>query len=214
MTMEYIVPEPPINKEGMLVCKKAQIDERIDYFVSFTKKEAKIYFDWYMEQIDDRLEYLQQYIHSQGQSMELDFSVNSLTAVWDWYVKQITVEKYTRKELEEITQNYPEWIHKSIVSDDTKFSDKTLAICSDVAIYFAEVIRRNHEDYVSWGFFTGRKTYDSVNEPVLLGFIGNQNLNPWRIVFICTCHYIEGDRSFNLYHIYEVWKNDIKRTLL
>lgn len=209
--MEYIVPKPPINKENLLIYRKHQIDERIDYFVSFTKKEAKIYFNWYIEQIDERIEYLEKYIRSQCHSIELDFSVNSLIAVWDWYEKQVTVEKHTREELEEIAPNYPEWIHESIMSDDTKFSDKTLAICSDVAIYFAEVFRRNHEDYVSWGFFTAPKSHDSVNEPVLLGFIGNQKLNPWTIVFICTCHFIEGNKNFNLYQMYQVWEDNIKR---
>ena len=209
--MEYIVPKPPINKEGLLIYRKKQIDEKIDYFISFTKKEAEIYFNWYIAQIDERIEYLEKYIYTQCHSIKLDFSVNSLIVVWDWYVKQITVEKYTLEELEEIAQNYPEWTYESIMSDNKKFSDKTLAICSDVAIYFAEVIRRNHKDYVSWGYFTEPKTYDSVNEPVLLGFIGNQNLNPWRIVFVCTCHFIEGNKNFNLSQMYEVWIDNIKR---
>ena len=33
-----------------------------------------------------------------------------------------------------------------IMSDDTKIADETLAICSDLAIYFAEVLRRNKSD--------------------------------------------------------------------
>lgn len=32
-----------------------------------------------------------EYIHLQGESIELDFSVNSLLEIWSWYVKQIKV---------------------------------------------------------------------------------------------------------------------------
>ena len=91
--MEYIAAEAesPIEKGD---------------FLSFTKREAEIYFNWYIEHIDERIEYLCEYVHSQGQSIELDFSVNSIIEIWDWYVKQIKIERYTRSELEEIAKEY------------------------------------------------------------------------------------------------------------
>lgn len=193
--MKYVAPEPPIEEGD---------------FLTFTKKEAEIYFNWYVEHIGDRIRYLSKYVHFQCQSIELDFSINSLITIWNWYVKQIEVEKYTQDELEEIAKKYPKWICKEIMSDETKLSYKTLAICSDVAIYFAEVFRKHNKRDISWGFFTSPKTYDSVNEPVLLGFIGNQNLNPRRMVYHCTLHYIEGDKGFDLYEMYRVWKEDIR----
>ena len=93
--MEYIAAEAesPIEKGD---------------FLSFTKREAEIYFNWYIEHIDERIEYLCEYVHSQGQSIELDFSVNSIIEIWDWYVKQIKIERYTRSELEEIAKEYPQ----------------------------------------------------------------------------------------------------------
>lgn len=91
-------------------------------------------------------------------------------------------------------------------------SYNTLAICSDVAIYFAEVFRKHNKPYISWGFFTRPPKYDSVNEPVLLGFIRNQNLNPRRMVYHCTLHHIEGNTEFNLYEMYRVWEKDIQRS--
>lgn len=95
------------------------------------------------------------------------------------------------------------------MSDKGKLSYKTLAICSDVAIYFAEVFRK-HNKGVSWSFFTKPKTHDSINKPVLLGFVGNQYLNARRKVYICTLHYIDGDKGFDLYGMYRIWKEDVK----
>lgn len=88
--MKYAAPEPPIEKGD---------------FLTFTKKEAEIYFHWYVEHIGERITYLGNYLHAQGQSIELDFSIDSLIAIWNWYVKQIEVEKYTQNELEEIAKN-------------------------------------------------------------------------------------------------------------
>lgn len=209
--MEYVVPEPPIHKDDILaITKKFYIDTVMDYFASFTKKEAKIYFQWYTEQIEERIEYLGKYIHSQDPSIVLDFSVNSLITVWDWYVKQIEVEKYTRKELKTIAKSYPKWIRKDLMSDDRKMSEKTIAICSDVAIYFAEVFRKNHEQDVSWGYFTGRKTRMSVNEPILwMGKDKKLDMNPRHIVYICTMHAMDGDTDFNLYQLYHTWESDL-----
>ena len=203
--MEYIAAEAesPIEKGD---------------FLSFTKREAEIYFNWYIEHIDERIEYLCEYVHSQGQSIELDFSVNSIIEIWDWYVKQIKIERYTRSELEEIAKEYPQWIREEIISDDIKLSYETLAICSDVAIYFAEVFRRQNENDISWGFFTKPKKQYSVNEPVLLGFIGklseiyigNDCLNPRRTVYHCTLHYIDCEKRFTLYEMYKVWKKKVE----
>lgn len=195
--MEYIAAEAesPIEKGD---------------FLSFTKREAEIYFNWYIEHIDERIEYLCEYVHSQGQSIELDFSVNSIIEIWDWYVKQIKIERYTRSELEEIAKEYPQWIREEIISDDIKLSYETLAICSDVAIYFAEVFRRQNENDISWGFFTKPKKQYSVNEPVLLGFIGNDCLNSRRTVYHCTLHYIDCEKRFTLYEMYKVWKKKVE----
>ena len=89
-------------------------------------------------------------------------------------------------------------------------SYETLAICSDVAIYFAEVFRRQNENDISWGFFTKPKKQYSVNEPVLLGFIGNDCLNPRRTVYHCTLHYIDCEKRFTLYEMYKVWKKKVE----
>ena len=97
--------------------------------------------------------------------------MESLIPVWEWYEKKIVVEHYTRRELKKEAKKYPDWLREEILSDDTKISVNTLAICDDLAIYFAEVIRRNNLEHIYWGYYTKPKNCISVNEPVLLGFV-------------------------------------------
>lgn len=52
-----------------------------DSFDDFSKEEAAIYFKWYTEYIDERIQYLQNYINLENSAIKLDFSVDSLVPV-------------------------------------------------------------------------------------------------------------------------------------
>lgn len=176
-----------------------------DSFEEFTKKEAEIYFHWYVGHIDERMEYLQQYILSKDTSVNFDFSVPSLIPVWAWYEKEIVVEHYTKRELKRQAKKYPKWIREEILSDDRKISLNTRAICLDMAIYFAEVFRRNNEDWVSWGFVTKPKSYISVNRPVLTGFNKGEHLDPTLLLQNCTLKAMDQKEKNMLYDLYHIW---------
>ena len=62
-----------------------------DNFDEFTKKEASIYFEWYMNSIDKRIKYLANYINAGGNSIVMDYGVDSLVSVWRWYERTIKV---------------------------------------------------------------------------------------------------------------------------
>lgn len=175
-----------------------------DSFEEFTKKEAEIYFHWYVGHIGERMEYLKQYILSKDTSVNFDFSVQSLIPVWAWYEKEIVVEHYAKRELKRQAKKYPKWIRKEILSDDRKISLNTRAICSDMAIYFAEVFRRNNEDWVSWGFVTKPKSYISVNRPVLTGFKVDY-LDPTLLLQNCTLKAMDQKEKNMLYDLYHIW---------
>ena len=53
----------------------------------------------------------------------------------------------------------------------------------DVALYFAEVIIRNNSEKIKWGYFTKPQIRIGVNQPTLLGFKYDKDLNP-RIVIV------------------------------
>ena len=176
-----------------------------DRFDNFTKEEVELYFNWCTGHIDERIEYLEKYIQRDDILIKLDFSVESLIPVWEWYEKKIVVEHYTRRELKKEAKKYPDWLREEILSDDTKISVNTLAICDDLAIYFAEVIRRNNLEHIYWGYYTKPKNRMSVNEPVLLGFVKDMEMNPRRIVYNCTLCSTEKKDKEMLINLYYTW---------
>lgn len=183
---------------------------RKDSFDDFTKDEAELYFKWYTEHICERIKHLEEYIRMDDILAKLDFSVASLIPIWDWYESRIEIEHYTLRELKKKAKDYPEWLRREILSDDTKISLKTLAICSDLAIYFAEVIRRNNTEHIYWGYYTKPKNRMSVNEPVLLGFANNIEMNPRRILYNCTLESTEKAEKKMLLNLYYTWMKYIK----
>lgn len=194
--MDYYIfeQESPVDKE----------------FDNFSKEEAAIYFKWYTEYIDERIQYLQNYINLEDPAIKLDFSVDSLIPVWEWYDKKIIVEHYTKRELKRKAKEYPEWLRDEILSNDTKIGINTLAICDDLAIYFAEVVRRNNSEKIYWGYYTKPKNRNSVNEPVLLGFVKGIEMAPRQIMHVCTLSQIEMPEKNMLFDLYHIWMEDIQ----
>ena len=105
-------------------------------------------------------------------------------------------------EYHNIISKYPQWMIDHI--NDNDLSWETLMICMDVAIYFAEVIVK-HNSSIKWGYFTKPKKRASVNQPVLLGFKYDKDLNPRLIVENCTRHSGEEKKSTRLYDMYFIW---------
>ncbi len=97
---------------------------------------------------------------------------------------------------------YPEWMKEYIAETDLSWN--TLMYCMDIALYFAEVIIR-HNDCIKWGYFVKPKNRTGVNQPVLLGFKYDMDLNPRLIVENCTRRSKKEKSSTRLYDAYYVW---------
>lgn len=85
---------------------------------------------------------------------------------------------------------------------------ETMIYGLDIAIYFAEVIVRNNPS-IHWGYYVKPKNRSSVNQPVLLGFKFDKEMNPREIVVNCIR---KSDKELDpnrLYDLYHVWKNFI-----
>ncbi len=185
--MEYEMMVPPF--------------ERVE-FEEMTKKQAQEYFDWYMDQKENRISMLLSFAKDEGVVANFDYSVESLIPLWEWYEKKIYCRELDFKEYQEQLMKYPEWM-KDFVSKK-ELSWETLMYCMDVALYFAEVIIR-HNSSIRWGFFTKPKNRDGVNQPVLLGFLHNMDMNPRQIVVNCTRDSAENKSATRLFDVYNVW---------
>ena len=177
-------------------------------FFEFTKEEAKIYFNWYMEEKGHRIEMLEKYVHNAVVDIDFDYSPESLIPLWRWYETIIVSEKKTEEEIEAEKKNTPEWLHSQI--SEEKISMNTLKFGMDIAIYFAEVMIRNSDGKVHWGYVTKPNNYAYVNRPVVSGFKAGKDLNPSRSVYILTLRSEEEKNEKRLYNSYYVWQQYIE----
>ena len=177
-------------------------------FAKFTKEEAEIYFNWYMEEKGHRIEMLEEYVHNAGVDIDFDYSPESLIPLWRWYETIIVSEKKTEEEIENEKKKLPEWLHSQI--SDEKISMNTLKFGMDIAIYFAEVMIRNSEGKLHWGYVTKPRNYAHVNKPLVLGFKADLDLNPSRLVYILTLRSKRERNEKRLYDKYYDLQEDIE----
>lgn len=186
--MEYEMMVPPFKHTG---------------FENLKKKETHEYFKWYVSQIGHRIKVLEDYILNEGENIIFDYSPESLIPLWTWYEKKIIIVDKMADEFAEDLSKYPEWMHNEI--SKTKISLETLKFGMDIAIYFAEIIIKECNGKIQWGYFTKPKNRMSVNEPTLLGFEGNNDLNPRLIVINCTRRSSRESKNTRLYDVYNTW---------
>lgn len=177
-------------------------------FSQMTKKECEMYFRWYIAQIEERISVLEQYICSTGGDVVFDYSPESLKQLWGWYEERITLIPKSEEELTNEKEKYPEWMHNYL--SKTKISYHTLMYGMDVAIYFGEVIIRNSNARVNWGYFNKPKSRMSVNEPVLLGFVNGMDLNPRLVVINCSRRSSTEKKAERLLEMYYEWMKMLK----
>ena len=171
--------------------------------VNFTKKEAEQYFQWYLGQREERIEYLKDMVQQERKDVLFDYTPESLIKIWEWYEGKIVIEPRPLEEIEKERARELEWMQEYVPEE--QLSLKTWDIAMDIAIYFAEVMVRNNASKVYWGYFTKPKNKVSVNMPVLLGFKDGVELDPRAIVVNCTRHSAEESNYNRLYEVYEIW---------
>ena len=176
-------------------------------FDDMNKNDAKEYFEWYISQIKHRISVLKEYVHSENGDIIFDYSPESLIPLWDWYEQKIKLIKKSAEELKEEYKIYTSWVHDSL--SHKKISMDTLIIGMDIAIYFAEVVVRSCHGKIQWGYFTKPKNRMSVNEPTLLGFKYEKDLNPRLIISNCTWYSSNKKNSARLFDMYQEWMSSL-----
>lgn len=199
-------------------------------FEDLSRKEARAYFKWYVGQIDSRMEILKAAVLEENPEVNFDFSPESLIPVWKWYQKKIVFVRKPEETLskqidelqgwfayqflragrkyEDIDMEYcRESARKSI--DETEISEETLGYAKDMAIYFSEVLRRNHEDVLYWTFIATAKRHVSFNKPVLMGFVSRVSLDASMVIRTLTSREQENKNENALFQAYNNWLNNL-----
>lgn len=177
-------------------------------FFDMKKKEVQQYFDWYISQVNYRIDIMNKQIEKEGFEIVLDYSADSLIPLWEWYEKKIEFVQKDVKEYKNEINQHPAWMQSEILT--TKVSLETLKYALDISIYFGEIIIRNSKGKIKWGYFTSPKKRMSVNEPTLLGFKSDMDLNPRLIVLNCTRRSGKERLNTRLFEMYNTWMSYIE----
>jgi len=197
-----------------------------DRFEDLSKKEARAYFEWYVNQIDSRMEILKTAVLEDDPDALFDYSPQSLIYVWKWYEKRIAFAPKSEEDISCQTDSMQAWLvsqhmragrkYEDIDQEkvrtearnmvrDTEISKETLGYSKDIAIYFSEVMRRNHEDVLRWSFIANSKKHISFNKPVLIGFKAKIPMDSQMIIDAKTIKAKDSLNDHSLLETYNKW---------
>lgn len=172
--MEYNLIKPPIMKSAH----------------EMTRKEADIYFRWYIDQIPERITGLQRAVRStEGdahfQDWEADLTPDSLLVLGQWFAGNTYTappsEEFKRKRLENL-EKIPEKYRSMFSMPEFVFVDLTYSLICDLGMYLGETIRKRFP-YVEWQLWT-KKRYIYSNKPVLVGFKKQAEYDPENVIHV------------------------------
>lgn len=162
-----------------------------------TRKEADIYFRWYIEQMPERITVLQRAVRStegdaQFKNWEGDLTPDSLLVLGQWFAGNIYTappsEEFKRKRLESL-EKIPEKYHSMFSMPQFVFVDLTYSLICDLGMYLGETIRKRFP-YVEWRLWT-KKRYVYSNQPVLVGFKNRVEYDPENGIHVYALKLVE-----------------------
>ena len=147
-------------------------------YEKYTPRQARIYYEWFISKIPERVEYLQK-----RSGVDLDYTVDSLVPLWRWFLGIAEIEDVTPAgiaALKDELKNMEEQHRRVIISQFRyQLSLQTEYICRDIGMYYGEVLVRNNE-YLSWGYEAHRPYHVCSNIPLVTGF---ENLLKWKYFY-------------------------------
>lgn len=144
--------------------------------LDFTESEAEQYYKWFLANVDSRADYLRNYI-SLKQNIpqdKLDFSLDSLIIIWEWFLSVALVEKVSGEELENVRKRYegvPQPMFEHLVEQNSlRLSTTTEYILFDIGMYAAKLFTRSYP-CLKWKLKLKPKRDVNANLPVIIGFV-------------------------------------------
>lgn len=188
MTNQYLVVVPPISLP----------------FHKMSRTQARIFFDWYVKEIPNRIEILTQYVHSTPgfEDWRNDRTPESLISLGVWFVAQI--EKQTRNNnfISLGRGNFQYW-HQLTSLQNYELTNFTISICFDIGAYLSQTIIKNNDFH--WILNVTRKSDRDYQQPVIIGK-GKLVFNPTELLITYAHGVCQGLKGSNgLKEIYDIW---------
>jgi hypothetical protein len=177
-------------------------------FEHWSRREAQSYFEWFMDQVPQRVSELRRLARRLDGGCHLDGSPESLYCLGKILVERAKTRSSTAREIAEDRNDLPSRLRPFVEIEDWQLTEDTLSLCVDVGIYFAEIIREENSS-LEWRLWT-RKTV-GYNRPVLSGFVGDVPLDPVRITINIVLGSVKDEFGENrLEELFHVWSAKVK----
>ena len=131
-----------------------------------TPKIAKEYFAWFIENIPNEMDILQQKV---GDSILLDYTPESLIPLYDWYLPQRKYVKLSKRQIRKDCAGAPDYILEESLESRYAPTIGSTELGARLGIYLGEVFVRNDPD-LYWDYTKKPKSDVSFNVPAICGF--------------------------------------------
>jgi hypothetical protein len=178
------------------------------------RTQAKIYNDWFHNQILQRINELTKYIKATPgfENWEGDFTQISLDKLGVWFCQQVTTRKLSEKEIQIIYSKSPDWFN-NIKIPDYDISALSVSLSIDIAMYISQVMQKNING-LRWKMVTSPKSSINYQQPVLYGK-GEMVFNPVHIIITYAYGIAAGERSYTrLRELYDIWVNILNEQIM
>ena len=165
----------------------------------YTKKEAKLMFEWYLDDLPKRTEYLFDYIN-ETDDIPMEFTFETFKKVVDWLAKTLRIIYKTPEEKAEQRRNTPEYAWDYL--DDWRFSEDSELIITAVGGYLGMVMV-NEIPGAKWVLDTYKRSV-SYNNAVIKKDTGGQ-LEPVMITDVISSKLVDQD-EVGIDSMIESWK--------
>lgn len=174
-------------------------------FFEMNKKEAQAYLDLFLSIKEERLELLDKAVSTNSKEWIFDYKPKSLTPLFTWFKSVVATRSKTETEKEKEENKITGLLKGHIDVDNETFTDETVSICSDIGIYFGEVLRKEKD--LKWSFVLKPKKYVEYAQPILIKKGVQIDLNPRAVIENVARKILEDTyREDELVKLYNVWK--------
>lgn len=165
MLKKYNILIPPIDKN----------------ILDLTSFEAEAFFKWYINHIDQRVEYLQQ-----KSKCKLDYTVDSCYKLWRWFLHNAEIIASSETQQTYICsqiKSLPYAIQRCILDESAKeFSLQTKYVLRDIGMYAGELlVKQSNKLY--WSYHTDKELDSFANMPLVMGFFDTSFRPPFPMRF-------------------------------
>ena len=175
-------------------------------FFDFTKEEAKEYFQWFLSIRNERLSILESHVKQSFFDWKAGYTRESLIDLYKWFQKQVAYRSMTESEKKVVENQISQTpLFTGIIPiPHSTFTNETVSICFDVAIYFGETLICNVPS-LKWLQKLASTNYIDYAQPLIGKKENKVPINPRRIAESIGQRILDNDAPITFEMLYDKW---------